>query len=196
MGREAQPLEDTVRELIAPSVEAMGFDLVRVRLLGGGRNRTLQVMAERTDGTMDLDACAELSRGISAVLDVADPIPGGYALEVSSPGLDRPLVRPDDFRRFAGHEAKIELKVVRDGRKRFRGEIAGVEGADVLLSLKAEGGSGEVRLPLAEIGEAKLVLTDALIAASLRGAKDDHGRDGAATDLDAGPERPKARRKA
>ncbi|NWG45448.1 MAG: ribosome maturation factor RimP [Alphaproteobacteria bacterium] len=174
MARERLPIEDTVRELIEPAIEEMGFELVRVRLSGGGRSRTLQIMAERPDGTMDVDACAKLSRAVSAILDVADPIDGPYALELSSPGLDRPLTRLKDYAGHVGHEAKLELSRPREGRKRFRGIIAGVEGGEIRLSLppgEAGPDASELCVTLAEIGDAKLVLTDALIEESLRRAR-------------------------
>jgi ribosome maturation factor RimP len=146
--------------IIEPSLEAMGYRLVRVALTGGQRP-TLQVMAERGDeAAMTVDDCAEISRSISALLDVADPIAGAYTLEVSSPGIDRPLVRPEDYDRFAGHDARIELSEPLDGRKRFRGRLLGRAEHYVRLA----GDTGEVRLPLAAIARAKLVLTDDLLA--------------------------------
>ena len=153
-----------VARLIAPPLEAMGYVVVRVRLSGGGRP-VLQIMGERTDGReMTVEDCAEISRAVSAILDVEDPIAGAYVLEVSSPGIDRPLTRPDDFARFAGHEAKLELNVAVDGRKRFRGRLVGLEGESVRIAAE----DGECLLPLPEIRAAKLVLTDALIADSLK----------------------------
>lgn len=153
-----------VARIIAPSLEAMGYTIVRVRLSGGGRP-TLQIMAERADGAeMTVDDCAGISRAVSALLDVEDPIAGAYVLEVSSPGLDRPLTRPDDFTRFAGHEAKLELSDAVDGRKRFRGRLVGLEGENVRIAAE----DGECVLPVAVIRSAKLVLTDALIAESMK----------------------------
>ncbi len=149
-----------IGRLIEPSLDAMGYRLVRVALTSM-RRPTLQVMAERLDDApMSVDDCTVLSRSISALLDVADPIAGAYTLEVSSPGIDRPLVRPEDYDRFAGFEARIELSEPLDGRKRFRGRLLGRADADVRLV----GESGEVRLPLAAIARAKLVLTDDLLA--------------------------------
>jgi ribosome maturation factor RimP len=149
-----------IARIIEPSLAAMGYRLVRVALTGA-RRTTLQVMAERCDeAPMTVEDCADISRSISAVLDVADPIAGAYMLEVSSPGIDRPLVRPEDYDRFAGFEARIELASPVAGRKRFRGRLLGREGGDVRLASEA----GEVRLPLAGIAKAKLVLTDELIA--------------------------------
>jgi ribosome maturation factor RimP len=149
-----------IARLIEPSLAAMGYRVVRVALTGTARP-TLQVMAERGDETaMSVDDCALISRSVSALLDVADPIAGAYMLEVSSPGIDRPLVRPEDYDRFAGFEARIELRAPQDGRKRFRGRLLGRDGDQVRLV----GEMGEARLPLAAIARAKLVLTDDLLA--------------------------------
>lgn len=140
----------------------MGYELVQIRL-GGGVRRTLQIMVERADRAhMTVEDCADVSRAVSAILDVADPLPGAYTLEVSSPGIDRPLTRPADYTRFAGHEARIETEAAIDGRKRFRGRIAGLDGEEVRLALE----DGEARLPLAAIKRAKLILTDELIRAA------------------------------
>ena len=148
--------------IIEPSLEAMGYRLVRVALTGA-RRATLQVMAERRDeAPMSVEDCAEISRSVSALLDVADPIAGAYTLEVSSPGIDRPLVRPEDYDRFAGFAARIELSAPQDGRKRFHGRLLGCVEDYVRLIDEA----GEVRLPLAAITRAKLVLTEDLLAAT------------------------------
>jgi len=147
-----------ITELIEPTVSGMGYELVRVRLMGGN-TPTLQIMAERPDGTMTIEGCEELSRAISAHLDVEDPIAGEYNLEVSSPGIDRPLTRFGDFIRFAGLEAKVELTPGHDGQRRFRGRLKGVDGSDILL----EAEDGEHRLPWSAVHQAKLVLTDELI---------------------------------
>jgi ribosome maturation factor RimP len=153
---------DDIAPIIEPSLTAMGYCLVRVAFLGA-RRATLQIMAERLDeAPMTVDDCTEISRSVSALLDVADPIADAYTLEVSSPGIDRPLTRPEDYDRFAGFEAKIELGQPLDGRKRFRGRILGR--ADDQIRLRGE--TGEVRLPLAGISKAKLVLTDDLLAAA------------------------------
>jgi len=152
---------DDITPIIEPSLEAMGYRLVRVAFLGAKR-ATLQIMAERIDDTpMTVDDCTEISRSVSALLDVADPIAGAYMLEVSSPGIDRPLTRAEDYDRFAGFEAKVELDRPLDGRKRFRGRILGR--ADDQVRIAAE--SGEVNLPLADIAKAKLVITDDLLKA-------------------------------
>ena len=158
-----------IDRLIAPTLAGMGYALVRARLSGGGR-RTLQVMAERSDGaTMKVADCAEISRALSALLDVEDPIEGAYDLEVSSPGIDRPLVRLEDFARFAGFDAKIETARPIDGRKRFSGRLDGVNAGRVHIDL----GDGTVAaLPYEDIREAKLVLTDELIAASMNDTDD------------------------
>lgn len=182
------PMDEKLAHLMASSVEAMGFELVRVRLMGGQRP-TLQIMAEKADGTMDVDDCADLSHAVSALLDVEDPIDGEYVLEVSSPGIDRPLTRLRDFERWRGYEAKLELRDAVDGRKRYRGVLAGIEDDSVLIDT-AEG--ERVSLAFAELGDAKLVLTDALIAESLKrggraaadGAEVDVGEDADPEDVD------------
>ncbi len=160
---------DTARieTLIAPSLEAMGYRLVRVAVTGGRRAQVLQVMAERIDDRpMSVENCTEVTHTVSALLDVADPIEHAYMLEVSSPGIDRPLVRREDYERFQGHEAKLELAAPIDGRRRFQGKLLGVEADRVRLNLGAE----VVELPLAHIQRAKLVLTDELLAAQRRRA--------------------------
>lgn len=150
---------ERIAEMIEPSLEALGYELVRVQLLGA-RKPVLQVMAERGDGRpMTVDDCAEISRTISALLDVDDPIAGAYDLEVSSPGIDRPLVRPKDFERFAGCEAKVQTAVPVDGRRRFRGRLLGMSGDVVRLAL-AEG--GEAALAFETIEKAKLVMPENL----------------------------------
>lgn len=151
-----------VEKTIEPVLADMGFELVRVQMFGTKRP-TLQIMAERADGAaMTVDHCAEISNTVSALLEVEDPISGAYTLEVSSPGIDRPLMRPRDYERFAGHEAKIEMRSLVDGRRRFQGRIAGLAGGNVRL----ETGDGEVELPLDDVLNAKLILTDELLAAS------------------------------
>ncbi len=153
---------DTVRieTLIAPSLEAMGYRLVRVAVTGGRRAQVLQVMAERIDDRpMSVDDCTEVTHTVSALLDVEDPIEQSYVLEVSSPGIDRPLVRREDYERFKGHEAKLELAVPINGRRRFRGRLAGIDADQVRLDLGAE----VVALPLTRIQRAKLVITDELL---------------------------------
>lgn len=146
----------------------MGFELVQVRLLGNAR-RTLQVMAEPGDRgrIMTVEDCAEISHALSAVLDVADPIAGTYDLEVSSPGIDRPLVRLGDFARFAGFEARVETAGPIEGRKRFRGAIEGVEEDEVVMTVEG----ARYRLPFDQIRKARLVLTDALLASAAAQAR-------------------------
>lgn len=157
----------SIESLVGPSLESMGYAVVRVRLFDG-KQRRLQIMAERADGAaMTVDDCAVLSRTISALLDVEDPIPGPYLLEVSSPGLDRPLVRREDFARFAGYEARIETARPLDGRRRFRGALRGVEGENVLIEVGGEA----MAIAIDDIAAAKLVITDALIEASLKRQK-------------------------
>lgn len=157
-----------IEAIIAPAAEAMGFELVRIRY-GGGTRPVLQIMAERENGEMSVEDCADLSRTVSALLDVEDPISGEYVLEVSSPGIDRPLTRPKDFARYMGHLARLEVAAPIQGQRRFRGVLTGLTGeADDVLRLQPEAGGGAVEIPLAQITKAQLVLTDALIADSLK----------------------------
>ncbi|HEX8401626.1 MAG TPA: ribosome maturation protein RimP [Allosphingosinicella sp.] len=156
-------------QLLEPAVEAEGLALVRVKMIGGTSDPTLQIMAERPETRqLTLDECARLSRRLSEMLDAleaegADPIPGAYRLEVSSPGIDRPLTRLQDFADWAGHEARISLEEKLNGRKQFTGALIGTDGSDVLVDVP---GAGETRLPFAAIRSGKLVLTDKLIAAT------------------------------
>jgi ribosome maturation factor RimP len=161
-----------VAAIAEPVLLGMGYRLVRVKI-SGLDGCTVQVMAERPDGSMSVEDCEDVSRALSPVLDVADPIDRAYRLEVSSPGLDRPLVRRSDFIRFAGHQLKVEMEVALNGRRRFRGVLLGVEGDAARLRRDdaASEEAGEVLLPIEDIAEAKLVLTDALIAESLRRGK-------------------------
>jgi ribosome maturation factor RimP len=153
---------EKVATLIEPSLEAMGYELVRVMVSGRVRP-TLQVMVERADrAPMTVDNCAEISRAVSAILDVEDPFPGTYQLEVTSPGIDRPLVKAADFGRFAGFEARLETHEAIDGRRRFKGRLLGLDGDRVRLGQEGE----ERLLPLAAIKKAKLVLSEELLAAS------------------------------
>lgn len=164
---------DQVRNLIEPSVEAMGFRLVQVRLMGGTNRPTLQIMAEPADGSeMDVDDCAEISRTVSALLDVEDPIAGAYLLEVSSPGIDRPLVTLEDFARFAGFEARVECRRMLAGQRRFSGQLLGAQNGKVHMAVSGpKGETKEVVIPFGEIDKAKLVLTDELIQATLKKRK-------------------------
>jgi len=156
-----------LQALVAPAVEAAGYRLVRLRLMGG-RRKTLQIMAERRDGQMDVEDCTALSRALSAVLEEEDPITDDYVLEVSSPGIARPLTRREDFARFAGHEVRVELSNLCNGRKRFKGLLIGLDGGNVVVDVGAKKGSERIRFALSDIAEAKLVLTDKLIQESLK----------------------------
>lgn len=172
-GLRGKTAEDArLLELIDPVAEAAGFEIVRVRLMGGEHVRRLQVMAERAvDGDMNVEDCAKLSRQLSEVLDAADPISGEYTLEVSSPGVDRPLTRLKDFETYQGYEARLELDRLAEGRKRFKGVLAGVEGEQVAIDL--EGEDETALIPFAWISDAKLVLTDELMkrGADVRAAR-------------------------
>jgi ribosome maturation factor RimP len=191
-----------VAAVAEPVLVGMGYRLVRVKV-SGLDGCTVQIMAERPDGTMTVEDCEDVSRALSPVLDVADPIDRAYRLEVSSPGLDRPLVRRSDFVRFAGHQLKLEMAVAIDGRRRFRGMLLGVEGdaARIRRDDAAPAEASEILLPIEDIAEAKLVLTDALIAESLRRGKaaeraarqQQDADDGAQTTED-GRRRPKGQR--
>jgi len=161
-----------VAAIIEPVLGQIGFRLVRVRV-SAAEGCTVQIMAERPDGTLTIDDCEDISRALSPVLDVADPIEKAYRLEVSSPGIDRPLVRKSDFDRYSGHLVRIEMAVAVNGRKRFKGTLAGTEG-DVARLARDEAPEGEeavVSLPIEEMSEAKLVLTDELVTEALRREK-------------------------
>jgi ribosome maturation factor RimP len=161
-----------VSVIAAPVLQGMGYRLVRIKI-SGEAGCTVQIMAERPDGSMHIEDCEAISRALSPVLDIADPIDRAYRLEISSPGIDRPLVRRSDFERFAGHLVRIEMAVAHQGRKRFRGALAGVEGNAVRLhrdDAKADEES-DILLLMEEIAEARLVLTDELIAESMRRGK-------------------------
>jgi len=159
-------MDRRMAEIITPVIEDMGFELVRVRLMGG-KTATLQIMAERPDGGIEVDECANISNAVSAVLDVEDPITDAYTLEVSSPGIDRPLTRLKDFDEFEGYEAKLETAELIDGRKRFKGVLAGTEEDEVLINLE----EGTVGLKFDWLVDAKLVLTDELIKDMLKARK-------------------------
>ncbi|MBI1391313.1 MAG: ribosome maturation factor RimP [Alphaproteobacteria bacterium] len=169
-GTNLTGLNERLWELIEPTAGAEGFDLVRVRLSGAkAKAKTLQIMAERPDKTMTAEDCARLSRAVSAVLDENDPIEGQYVLEVSSPGIDRPLTRLKDFEDWQGYRAKIELDRLVEGRKRFSGVLGGLDGDAVVLDMDGE--ESAVLIPCEWISDAKLVLTDELIAESFKAAK-------------------------
>ena len=159
-------IDRRMAEIITPVIEDMGYELVRVRLMSG-KSTALQIMADRPGGGIEVDDCARISTAISAVLDVEDPITEAYALEVSSPGIDRPLTRLADFDTYEGYEAKIETTELIDGRRRFKGVLAGVEGNEVLINVE----EGTIGLQFDWLSEAKLVLTDELIKEMLRQRK-------------------------
>ena len=159
-------MDRRLAEIITPVIEDMGYELVRVRLMSG-KTSTLQIMADKPDGGIEVDDLAQISTAVGAVLDVEDPIIDEYSLEVSSPGIDRPLTRLKDFANFEGYEAKIETDDMIDGRRRFKGELAGVEGNEVLINIE----EGTVGLQFEWLSDAKLVLTDELIKEMLRQRK-------------------------
>ena len=169
--RETGPAR-MVADLAEPVLEELGFRLVRVKVSGRGGG-TVQIMAERPSGELTIEDCATISRRLSPVLDAYDPMPGQYRLEVSSPGIDRPLVRPSDFALWAGHEAKVELKELVDGRKRFRGVIEGVAKHEARLTVELEGKAETVviGLPFSLISDAKLVAGPARFKEDLSGKK-------------------------
>jgi ribosome maturation factor RimP len=165
--RGKTPEDRSLLELLDPVAEAAGYDIVRLRLMGGQRRR-LQIMAERPDGSMDVEDCTRLSRAVSEVMDAADPIKGEYLLEVSTPGIDRPLTRLKDFVAYEGLEARFELDRLAEGRKRLRGQLAGVEDGNVGVNLEDEA-DVTVYIPFDWIVDAKLALTDELLK---RGAEE------------------------
>ncbi|MCC5970169.1 MAG: ribosome maturation factor RimP [Pararhodobacter sp.] len=152
--------------IVQPVIEGMGFELVRLRLMSG-KTRILQIMADRPEGGIEVDDCGEISTVVSAALDVEDPLEDAYLLEVSSPGIDRPLTRLKDFEMWSGYEAKLETTELIDGRRRFKGMLAGVEGNEVLIEIE----EGTIGLQFDWLSDAKLVLTDDLIAETLRARK-------------------------
>jgi ribosome maturation factor RimP len=159
-------IDKRIAGIVSPVVAGLGFEVVRVRLMGGKR-AILQIMAERPDGGIEVEECAKISRAVSALLDVEDPISGEYSLEVSSPGIDRPLTRPKDFDRYDGYAVRIETTDLIDGRRRFKGTLEGVDGHEVLLAIA----EGTIGVDFDMIADAKLVLTDDLIAESLAARK-------------------------
>ncbi|NNE88496.1 MAG: ribosome maturation factor RimP [Silicimonas sp.] len=164
-------IDKRLAEIITPVIEDMGFELVRVRLMGG-ETATLQIMAQRPDGGIEVDDCAAISTAVSATLDVEDPITDAYNLEVSSPGIDRPLTRLKDFDTWDGYEVKLETSEMIDGRKRFKGPIRGTEGNEALIEIEVSGETQTIGLQFDWISDAKLVLTDELIRDVLRARKD------------------------
>lgn len=159
-------IDRRMAEIITPVLEGMGYELVRVRVMSG-KATTLQIMADRPGGGIEVDDCARISSAVSATLDVEDPILDAYTLEVSSPGIDRPLTRLKDFEAYEGYEAKLETEELQGGRKRFKGMLAGVDGDDVLINVE----EGTIGLRFDWLSEAKLVLTDELIREMLRQRK-------------------------
>jgi ribosome maturation factor RimP len=167
---EQGPLTKKIERTIAPMAQTMGYDIVRILMLGAGSSRpTLQIMAERPDGTMLIDDCSRLSQAVSALLDVENIIEEAYVLEVSSPGIDRPLTRLKDFDRYTGFETRIEMHTPQDGQRKFKGILRGTDGDMILL--EQENGT-IARLPFGELDKAKLVLTDDLIRAAMKAEKD------------------------
>jgi ribosome maturation factor RimP len=160
-------IDRRMAEIITPVIEDLGYELVRVRLMSG-KNTILQIMADKPRGGIEVDDCAKISTAVGATLDVEDPIVDEYALEVSSPGIDRPLTRLKDFENFEGYEAKIETTELIDGRRRFKGQLAGIDGNDVLINVE----EGTIGLQFDWLSDAKLVLTDELISEMLRQRKD------------------------
>jgi ribosome maturation factor RimP len=176
-------LDARVAAIVEPIIEGLGYRLVRVKI--STRNgQTVQIMAERPDGSMTVEDCGAISRNISPALDVEDPVTAAYHLEVSSPGIDRPLVRRSDFARWAGHVAKLELSEPIEGRRRYRGVLLGLEGDVTALKLDdaPQGAPDRVLIPLGSIQEARLVMTDALVAETLRETKRLQRADGTDTD--------------
>ena len=170
-------IDRRLAEIVTPTIEGLGFELVRIRLMGGN-TKTLQIMADRPDGGIDVEDCGKISVAVSALLDVEDPIEEAYHLEVSSPGIDRPLTRLKDFDAWKGYEARIETSELIDGRKRFKGLIAGTEGDEVLIEIE----EGTIGLKFDWLADAKLILTDELIAEMLRQKKATGNVDEAAFD--------------
>jgi ribosome maturation factor RimP len=177
-----------VAAIVEPVLEDLGFRLVRVKVQGGGgtADKIVQLMAERPDGSITIDDCETISKQVSPVLDVADPVSGAYRLEVSSPGIDRPLVRPSDFEDWSGHEAKIELTEPVGGRRKFKGMLEGFEDGEVRIEADTgEHGIQHLGLPVNLISDARLVLTDELIRDALARAKKRHSdRPGDGAELD------------
>ncbi|GLS81829.1 ribosome maturation factor RimP [Paracoccus marinus] len=165
------PIDQRLAGIITPVIEDLGFELVRLRLQGG-RTATLQIMADRPEGGINVDDCAVISTAVSAALDVEDPLEDAYHLEVSSPGIDRPLTRLKDFATFEGYDARLETAQAIDGRKRFKGILAGVEGDEVLLNIEEGGEVQTIGLGFDLLSDAKLLLTDELIALMLKERKE------------------------
>lgn len=163
-------IDRRLADIVTPAIEGLGFELVRIRLMGG-KTRTLQIMADRPEGGIVVEDCARISTAVSAILDVEDPVEDNYILEVSSPGIDRPLTRLKDFDVWQGYEARIETAELIDGRRRFKGTLAGTEGDEVLIEIEEAGAPLTIGLKFDWLADAKLVLTDDLIAEMLRQRK-------------------------
>ena len=166
-------IDRRLADIVQPVIEGLGYELIRLRLMGGhGKiQRTLQIMADRPDGGIGVEDCAKISTAVSAVLDVEDPIEDLYTLEVSSPGIDRPLTRLKDFETWAGWEARIETTELIEGQRRFKGELKGVEDGEILIEIDQKGGAVIIGLQFDWLSDAKLILTDELIAEMLRQRK-------------------------
>ena len=164
-------IDRRLAEIVEPTIRGMGYELVRIRLMGGQR-KTVQIMADRPEGGIEVDDCAKISTAVSAVLDVEDPLEDAYTLEVSSPGIDRPLTRLKDFEAWEGFEAKLETTEQIDGRRRFKGTLQGTEGDEVLIEIEDKGEPVTIGLKFDWLSDAKLVLTDELIREALRQKKD------------------------
>ncbi|HPD94132.1 MAG: ribosome maturation factor RimP [Rhodobacter sp.] len=163
-------IDRRLAEIVKPAVEAAGFELVRLRLMSG-KTRTLQIMADRAEGGIEIDELGEITTLVGAVLDVEDPLEDAYVLEVSSPGIDRPLTRLKDFDTWSGHEARIETSELIDGRRRFKGTLQGTEDGEVLIEIEEQGEPVTIGLQFEWLSDAKLILTDALIEETLRARK-------------------------
>lgn len=163
-------IDRRLADIIGPVIEGMGFELVRVRLMGG-KTRILQIMADKAEGGIDVDECGQISTAVSAVLDVDDPIEDNYVLEVSSPGIDRPLTRLKDFEVWKGWEARVETSELIDGRRRFKGTLAGTESDEILIEIEESGETLTIGLKFEWLSDAKLILTEDLITEMLRQRK-------------------------
>lgn len=179
-------IDRRLADIVGPVIEGLGFELIRIRLMGGSGKvtRTLQIMADRPDGGIGVDECGAISTAVSAVLDVEDPIEDNYVLEVSSPGIDRPLTRLKDFEVWKGWEARIETTEMIDGRRRFKGVLAGIEGEEVLIEIEDQGQDVTIGLQFDWLSDAKLILTDALIAEMLRQRKVQEPAEGQFDEID------------
>ena len=163
-------IDRRLASIVTPAIEGLGFELVRIRLMGG-KSPTLQIMADRPEGGIEVDDCAKISTTVSAVLDVEDPLDDAYVLEVSSPGIDRPLTRLKDFDIWQDYEARIETTELIDGQRRFKGVLRGIEGEDVLIEIESGGQEVVIGLNFDWLSDAKLILTDELITEMLRQKK-------------------------